>query len=573
MAATISEVLANPLLAAGDIILVHESAYSVAVAAGAPPNPNWDPLQTTYVENLVFPPLFDVTVKVDMINPGIGNVVSIQGTGTSSVVTFSTPLNTRNSLLDGFTITGGIGGFDDYINRDSGAIPVGGGIRCLGASPTIRNCTVEQNTAVLGAGIYASLGFDDEDPLLGPLIDSCTIRSNDATGPTFGLGPDGGGVYAVHCSPEIQSTTISNNAAEINGGGVVLYNELLIDRTNGDAPYGPLVPIQPVIQDSTIADNQANDAGGGVFAFVRVNALIERCSVLSNTASRPSFGGGIGGGFYWENCTMELITCDVRGNKAGHSGAGLQIDGEGLQGASPSSLTHCTIARNETIDPGVGTIGGGVGCSVNMQNFSGMTKFENCLIVNNEAGSGGGLHIMDASASFQNCTVSQNMATDASSDGFAGGVYYNQATALTGIQFQDSILDGNLYTQPGTPLNPWDVDFMAIGAATPPSITFCVMSKARQYLLFKNSPGNLVALPLFASGPALTHFPVNRFYLSHTPEQGTTSRAYNAGHTTINAMLAVDGMRCRTPLTSLLVDVGLVDIGFHYPNYPLVGQP
>ena len=51
----------------------------------------------------------------------------------------------ENSILEGFTITGG------YISDDIMAIDPpfdGGGIYCTGSSPTIRNCIIRGNTAL-----------------------------------------------------------------------------------------------------------------------------------------------------------------------------------------------------------------------------------------------------------------------------------------------------------------------------------------------------------------------------------------------------------------------------------------
>ena len=66
----------------------------------------------------------------------------------ASVVTFWDD-EEPNSVLDGFTITNGTGTF-------LGPSSFGGGIACVGASPTVRNCRIVGNTASqYGAGVYA----------------------------------------------------------------------------------------------------------------------------------------------------------------------------------------------------------------------------------------------------------------------------------------------------------------------------------------------------------------------------------------------------------------------------------
>ncbi len=69
---------------------------------------------------------------------------------------------------------------------------------------------------------------------------------------------------------------------------------------------------------------------------------------------------------------------------------------------------------------------------------------------------------------------------------------------------------------------------------------------------------------------ASTYFPNGGFYLSHSPEQSSTSPAIDAGWSAVDLTLAVYGMQTRTLQGA--IDVGQVDMGFHYPNL-LVGLP
>jgi len=573
MKETISEVLTDATLAAGDIILVHESAYSVAVANDpAAEIPGFDPLLTTYAEDITYPG-FDVEIQVALFNPGIGNVVEIQGTGMSSVVTFPTLSNTRASLLEGFTIKGGVGDLDVYVLDP---VRVGGGIRCLGATPTIRDCRITDNTATLGGGIFASIGSENGDFQSGPLVEDCLIESNQCLVNGAHFEASGGGLFSIHCSPEIRRTEFMSNFSTATGGGVTFMNQSL----SGPPPVLAKGFVRPILDECHLHDNVASQKGGGVFAFVAVNPQIRNSLIRYNVAGGSGQGVGDGGGLYWDNCKVELDTCHIAGNTADIAGGGILFEGEGDVsvpgftgfGPSPSSITHCTIERNVATEPTLG-IGGGVCGRLGSSGYYTQTRFENCLIANNTArNEGGGMHLTEVDVKLQNCTVTQNLVRSVTSLGFTGGILFDQGVNPNSrINLHDSIIDGNRSLLL-VPPSPWQVDFFDGTLTGPPPVflTYCMMSKAAGYAVFAFGMGNIVARADFASGPTSKYFPNGSFYLSHSPEQSSTSQAYNSGSAQISALFAVNGMQCRTLMG--IVDVGIVDMGFHYPN-GLVGLP
>jgi predicted secreted hydrolase len=81
----------------------------------------------------------------------------------------------------------------------------GGGILCVGSSPTIRNCRITGNSASSAGG---GVCCDNSSPL----ITGCTITGNKSYG-------KGGGLYCSNNpSPTIVSCTISGNEADTGGG-------------------------------------------------------------------------------------------------------------------------------------------------------------------------------------------------------------------------------------------------------------------------------------------------------------------------------------------------------------------
>ena len=103
----------------------------------------------------------------------------------------------ENSVLDGFTIT-------------NGDAREGGGILCTeSSSPTIRNCTINNNT---GGGIYCEYYSN-------PTITNCTINNN-----------TGGGISCWESNPTITKCTISGNSAGYGGGIACVGGNLTINN-------------------------------------------------------------------------------------------------------------------------------------------------------------------------------------------------------------------------------------------------------------------------------------------------------------------------------------------------------
>ena len=131
---------------------------------------------------------------------------TLDGDNKGPVVTFSGG-ETAACVLSNVIITRGKG-----VN--------GGGIRCAAASsPTIRGCTISDNFAMRGGGVY----FDGGTGLLS----NCVIGSNFAVG--------GGGLYCDHADPRVLDSTVLDNAA-VRGGG--LYADGASPVLSGDSIKG-----------------------------------------------------------------------------------------------------------------------------------------------------------------------------------------------------------------------------------------------------------------------------------------------------------------------------------------------
>lgn len=123
-----------------------------------------------------------------------------------------------DSVLEGFTITGG------------NSTLSGGGIRCVDASPTIRNCAIIGNiTRIQGGGLFIDGG--------SPTIINCLLADNQAGLAPFQTG-QGGGLALVDTSAVVRNCTIANNTTQNGftgngeGGGIYVFDSPSASVTN-----------------------------------------------------------------------------------------------------------------------------------------------------------------------------------------------------------------------------------------------------------------------------------------------------------------------------------------------------
>ncbi|MGD8453230.1 MAG: right-handed parallel beta-helix repeat-containing protein [Phycisphaerae bacterium] len=345
-----------------------------------------------------------------------------------------------DSVVAGLTITGG---------RSS----PGGGVWCAdGSSPTLRNCTIRQNSATHGGGGVACDGASE------PMLIGCTISRNAAE--------DGGGLFCdENSSPQVTDCELSGNAATNDGGGVycadnsnpALENCVISENTADGAGAGICCSeSSPTLTQCSIASNEADDAGGGVSGG---SAVMTECAITHNTA------GSGGGGLFFNYDSPTLTGCTISDNTAGGSGGGLcgmfssnvmltdctisgntaVFDGGGISCDIDTllTLTDCTITQNAAEKDGGGiewqrcdvTLidcevtnnradygGGGIYCRPGST-----SSLAGCTIAQNTAGEGGGIYCDSTSPTLTACTITGNAATAAYGDG--GGVFCDSSSA------------------------------------------------------------------------------------------------------------------------------------------------
>ena len=183
--------------------------------------------------------------------------------------------SSANTLLDGFTVTGGYANFDPSRVVSAPAPPTtstietGGGIVIQNAGmPTIINCTIVKNAAVTGGGIYAG------DASM-PKIMACKIMGNQSTfgaGIYFQGGSNGsvtntlmsgnrgiGAVYNNSSNPMIANCTIAGNGG-YNGG---IFNTSSQPVVKNTILWGNATPFNDTQSIITNSDIQGGYVGAG----------------------------------------------------------------------------------------------------------------------------------------------------------------------------------------------------------------------------------------------------------------------------------------------------------------------
>ncbi|MCX6345239.1 MAG: right-handed parallel beta-helix repeat-containing protein [Armatimonadetes bacterium] len=149
-----------------------------------------------------------------------------------------------DTVIDGFTLTGGAGTYVPDIQMS-----LGGGIFCDQGSPLISHNKIMSNGADIGGGIVSSQG--------SPVISNNLIIRNDAY--------SGGGVYCDGGAPTIMDNTISSNTS-LEGGGIECV---------GDGGT--------TIINNTIVKNEAALQGGGILNWLSSSVIVNNI-VAFNTS-------------------------------------------------------------------------------------------------------------------------------------------------------------------------------------------------------------------------------------------------------------------------------------------------
>lgn len=229
---------------------------------------------------------------VELKNASISNNTS-SGNG-AGIYLFSDDYGSGKLIMSSGSISG---------NTASGE---GGGIYATnGASATITNGSITKNQAVCGGGIenYGNMN-----------VGNVTISENTATRGAGGFFSDNGSTSVL------DGTIVTNNTADVYGGGVASYGSLKLYNVD-------------ISGNMVTGDSDTN--GGGLFISNRSTTEFHSGRISNNTV-KGKYGGGVR---IWNEATLKMFGGSIDGNSAPYGG-GIYSDGI-------VTLTGGTIADNE----------------------------------------------------------------------------------------------------------------------------------------------------------------------------------------------------------------------------------
>ena len=385
----------------------------------------------------------------------IQNGSTIQGnTGTrgGGIYVENSTVEVKNSMIDGNTA-------DDVPEKAPNSNKgLGGGIYSYESTLTVTDSTISGNEA---KGSTSLIWYNSKDEISSEALgnggggicavgkksdvtlDGVTVTGNKATYSKKGTGA---GIEAQGGSLTVKDSTISNNEAQGNGGGIFSAEGNVLDVSGstiqgnkadngggihmGEARDTSKTPSKATITDTKILENEAIGSGEGGGVYVggpRADATLKGCTVANNKS--VSTGGGIAA----KLGTVTLDDTTVENNQAVNGGGLFHL---GI--AVPGSLTlqNGSIIRNNTAS----SMGGGLFLWGNVG-----LKSENSEISGNKALYGAGIAASQYTANFASPKL-ELVDTKVNSNGDAntvmgGGLYLTSATELQ--VKKDSEINGN----------------------------------------------------------------------------------------------------------------------------------
>ncbi len=238
-----------------------------------------------------------------------------------------------------------------------------GGIGSWNSAPTISNCVIENNKAVVGGG--GGAGFYTDSAINSVVLTHSIVQNNTAA-------ETGGGIAIwsevpadANSSPQISYSTIANNSSDLTSGGInIFYSDVTIDNcdiSGNSAANRAGVTVKscsPVLVNTYIHNNVARSSfGAGISCTINGNAVITNCTVTDNKAetvgaslftsdsspviTNSVFWGNSPASPYFESSPPTIDYSDIQGGFTGGTGnidsdpRFQQIDDYHLSSSSP----------------------------------------------------------------------------------------------------------------------------------------------------------------------------------------------------------------------------------------------
>ncbi len=174
------------------------------------------------------------------------DVTTIDATGFSDTAVRCVSGETRDTVLEGFTITGG------YAVRT-----LGGGMLIEQSSPTITDCVFRDNRGGIGGGGMCNNNSH-------PMVSDCIFLRNIVRNPPGDA--HGGGMYNLNSSPNVTNCVFRENGSSVWGEGCGMCN------------YGDSAP---TVTNCTFYAN-GGGGGGGMLSRSESQPIVSNCTFVAN---------------------------------------------------------------------------------------------------------------------------------------------------------------------------------------------------------------------------------------------------------------------------------------------------
>jgi len=283
-----------------------------------------------------------ISDSVDIQGLGSANLTVDADTSSRVFYVYNPSPTPTNVTISGLTLANGL----SVVAGDPPASS-GGAIRDVGENLTLDDVHVENSTAGGDGGGVAFFGIDSTSGY-NPVSATLTIQNSTISGNTaefvdvpnqIDQGGCGGGVWAGGVyNVLIDNTTLSNNRARCNGGGV--FGTYFQD--------GGVVTIQSSVITGNDAGEVESGNGGGVGLSNYSYSQGASANITDTTISGNSVIGSGGGVYTGYLGNMTIVRTTISGNTAGGGGGGVMS----VYGCT--TIENSTIAENDTTGWGGG---------------------------------------------------------------------------------------------------------------------------------------------------------------------------------------------------------------------------
>ena len=244
--------------------------------------------------------------------------------------------NVKNAVA-GVLSTVGISNFDMYGN---GAIVTGNGGGIFSYSNlSLDNITVQNCRAIaglsgsdgLGGGIYSEAGY--------LILNNSLIYGN--------AGTMGGGIFVAGGKPSIAGYVL-----DVTGSGITGNTAKNAGGTEGKGGGVYVQSGAAHFQYSTIGDNKAVSDGGGIYIATTTSSTVTNMFLLNSTVANNTAGRNGGGISFYSNSNLNLNFATVANNQSGWTVAGsasgnLYAFGGGIyMNSGALNITNSILAQN-----------------------------------------------------------------------------------------------------------------------------------------------------------------------------------------------------------------------------------